>query len=258
MNTVYDIARALLFRVQLDEIEAMQQDPGKGNWSIILKSNSTAKKLAKRGFILLEQQVFPTPYNAALSPATIAFVPPGTTPDDILAVLGNYAEVKQILPIFLKDFPSIKSGTYRVMLKGRLERFYLPTSPHTGVELHSFTQARLPGARIATQPLTLKKRFQCDQFSHVRAECSNIIQPDNDENSPGSEASTDHNSENNNITIVAEDSTLVENSAELFTQPPVSDKTTTEGHDSSQDSDPSGSTSSTHDQSPDAHVPAPP
>lgn len=142
------------------------------------------------------------------------------------------------------------------MLKSRLERFYLPTSPHTGVELHSFTQARLPGARIATQPLTLKKHFQCDQFSHVRAECSNIIQPNNDENSPGSEASTDHNSENNNITTVAEDSTLVENSAELFTQPSVSDKTTTEGHDSSQDSDPSGSTSSTHDQSPDAHVPA--
>ena len=55
VNTVYDIARALLFRVQQDEIEAIQQDPGKGNWSIILKSNSTAKKLAKRSFILLEQ-----------------------------------------------------------------------------------------------------------------------------------------------------------------------------------------------------------
>ena len=49
---------------------------------------------------------------------------------------------------------------------------------------------------------------------------------------------------------------MVENSAELFTPPPASDKTTTEGHDSSQDSDPSGSASSTHDESPDAHVPA--
>lgn len=46
-----DIARALLFRVQLDEIEAIQQDPGKGNWSIILKSISMAKSSLNVGLL---------------------------------------------------------------------------------------------------------------------------------------------------------------------------------------------------------------
>lgn len=129
-----DIAQALLFRVQLDEIEAIQQDPGKENWSTILKSISMAEKLAERGFTLLEQ-VFPTPYNARLIAATVAFAPPRTTADDIVEALADCAEVKQVLPIFLKDFPTIKSGKYRVMLK---PLFY-------------------PGARIATQPLTLEE-----------------------------------------------------------------------------------------------------
>ena len=76
-----DIARALLFRVQLDELEAIQQDPGKGNWSIILKSISMAKSSLNVGLLC--------------------------------------------------------TGT--------------------GIELHFFTQAGFPGARIATQPLTLEE-----------------------------------------------------------------------------------------------------
>ena len=76
-----DIARALLFRVQLDEIEAIQQDPGKGNWSIILKSISMAKSSLNVGLLC--------------------------------------------------------TGT--------------------GIELNCFTQAGFPGARIATQPLTLEE-----------------------------------------------------------------------------------------------------
>ena len=109
-----DIARALLYRVQLDEIEAIQQDPGKGNWSIILKSISMVERLAECGFTLLKQQVFPTPYNAHLIAVMVAFALPGTTPDDILEALVDCAEVKQVLPIFLKYFSTIKSGKYRV------------------------------------------------------------------------------------------------------------------------------------------------
>ena len=95
-----------------------------------------------------------------------------------------------------------------------------------------------------------KKYFHCDQFGHVRAECPNTIQPDNEENSPSGEASADPRSENNNnITAVAEDSPPAENSAELFTPPPVSENAITEDHDSSPDSDHAGS-SSAHDESP--------
>ena len=104
-----------------------------------------------------------------------------------------------------------------------------------------------PCKRLSSQ--RAKKCFHCDEFGHVRAECPNIIQPKNDQNSPCGEASADHNSEKNNNNIaVAEDSTRVENSAELFTAPSVSDNTT--GHDGSQDSDTSGSPSSTQDESP--------
>ena len=65
-----------------------------------MKSISTAEKLAERGFTLLEQQVFPTPYNARLIAAMVAFGPPGTTADDIVEALADCAEVKQVLPIF--------------------------------------------------------------------------------------------------------------------------------------------------------------
>lgn len=149
-----DIARALLFRVQLDEIEAIQQDPGKGNWSTILKSISTAEKLAEREFTLLKQQVFPTPYNARWIAATVAFAPPGTTADDIVEALADCVEVKQVLPIFLKDFPTIKSGKYHVTLnhavKDRLKKFYLLTSPCTGIKLHCFTQ--VPVLQLSQSP----------------------------------------------------------------------------------------------------------
>ena len=60
-------------------------------------------------------------YNARLIATTVAFAPPGKTPDDIFEALGNYAVVNQILSIFLKDFMSIKSGKYCVMLKPRGE-----------------------------------------------------------------------------------------------------------------------------------------
>lgn len=184
-----------------------------------------------------------------------------TTPDDILEVLADCAEVKQVLPTFLKDFWTIKPGKYRVMLKPRGEGppeevlpSYITLHGRRASQFHAgriprclYCNSATPCKRSSSQ--RTKKCFHCDEFSHICTECPNIIQPDNDENSPSSEASADHNSKNN-ITAIAEDSTLVENSAELFTPLPASANTTTEGHDSSQDSDTSGSPSSTHDESP--------
>lgn len=50
-----EITQALLLRVLLEETEAVQQDPSKGNWSVIFKTISTAKRVAENGFTLLNR-----------------------------------------------------------------------------------------------------------------------------------------------------------------------------------------------------------
>ena len=145
--------------LQLDEIEAIQQDPGKGNWSIILKSMSTAERLAECRFTLLEQQVFPTPYNVRL----IASLSPH--PRQLLTIFWRRLSIVQRLNRFSLFSCKISRlnlentvSCWNHTVKGRLKRFYLLTSPCTGVELHSYTRAGFPGARIATQPLTKGKK----------------------------------------------------------------------------------------------------
>ena len=90
--------------------------------------------------------------------ATVAFAPPGITADDIVEALADCAEVKQVLPIFLKDFPTIKSGKkYRVMLKPRGEGPPEDVLP-AYITVHGHRASLFyPGARIATQPLTLEE-----------------------------------------------------------------------------------------------------
>ena len=78
-----EIARALLLRVLLEEIEAVQQYPGKGNRRVIFKTISTAKRLAENGFTLLNEQISPVLYNKRLITATVAVAPLGTMPTDI-------------------------------------------------------------------------------------------------------------------------------------------------------------------------------
>lgn len=66
-----EIARALLLRVPLDEIEAVQQDPGKGNWTVIFKTITAAERLAEKGFTLLNEHISPVLYNKRLITATV-------------------------------------------------------------------------------------------------------------------------------------------------------------------------------------------
>ena len=89
-----EIARALLLRVLLEEIEAVQQDPGKGNPTVIFKTISTAKHVAENGFTLLNEQISPVLYNKHLSTATVAVTPLGTLPTDIQTVPQEYALIK--------------------------------------------------------------------------------------------------------------------------------------------------------------------
>ena len=126
----------------------------------------------------------------------------------------------------------------------------------TGIELHCFTQAGFPGARIATQPLTLEEVVLTKGKKSIFTVMSsatfvlNVLISSNLTTLkilPSGEASAGPTSENNtNIVAVTEDSTPVENSVELFTPPPASDNATTADHDISQ----AGSTLSTHEESP--------
>ena len=121
------------------------------------------EKLAECGFTLLEQQVFPTPYNARLIAAMVAFGPPGTTADDIVEALADCAEVKQVLPIFLKDFPTIKSGKYSVMLKPRGEGLPEKVLP-AYIPLHGHRASLSYAGRIPSCPY-------CNSATHLGRGC---------------------------------------------------------------------------------------
>ncbi|KAJ7360262.1 hypothetical protein OS493_016892 [Desmophyllum pertusum] len=97
-----NIARALLVHVDVKDIEAIQQDPGRGNWSVTFTKIAMAEQIAEKGFLLMEERVMPLAYRVRLVTATVAFVPPGTTRQDVEDALGRYAEVKQVLHIYMQ------------------------------------------------------------------------------------------------------------------------------------------------------------
>ena len=182
-----EIARALLLRVPLEEIEAVQQDPGKGNWTVIFKTITAAERLAEKGFTLLNEHISPVLYNKRLITATVAFAPPGTTPTDIQAVLQEYAQVKQVHPIFLRDFPSIKSGKFRVVLQLNGEGTPEEVLP-SFITLHGRRASLFFSGRISRCPYCNSadhlgrdcphrgqpRCFSCNVLGHVRANCPDL------------------------------------------------------------------------------------
>ena len=77
--TVADIAKALIVTHSVDEIKQISQDPGKGNWTVVISTTEKAEQISRDGFDLLEEQIKPTPYLTKLITATVAFVPPRFT-----------------------------------------------------------------------------------------------------------------------------------------------------------------------------------
>ena len=180
-----EIARALLVHVSVDDIKAIQQDPGRGNWSVTFKDIATAERITNTGFLLMEERIIPIAYRVHLVTATVAFVPPGTTPNDIIEALEQYAEVKQIFPIFLKDFPTSKSGKFRVILQPKDEGVPAEVLPAyinvNGTKGALFYAGRIPRCpycdsadhfgRDCTQK-GQKKCHKCGQLGHLQADCT--------------------------------------------------------------------------------------
>ena len=142
---------------------------GKGNWTVIFKTITAAERLAEKGFTLLNKHVSPVLYNKRLITATVAFAPPGTTPTDIQAVLQEYVQVKQIHPIFLHDFPSIKSGKSRVVLQLNGEGTPEEVLP-SFITLHGRHKSLFFSGRISCCPY-------CNSANHLRRDCPHKGQP---------------------------------------------------------------------------------
>lgn len=163
-----EITQALL-RVLLEEIEAVQQDHSKGNWTVIFKTISTAKRVAENGFTLLNEQILPVLYNKRLITATVAVAPLGTLPTDIQTVLQEYAQFNQVHPIFLCDFPSIKSGKFWVVPQlngeGTPEEVLV-----SFITLHGRNSSLFFSGRISRCPY-------CNSADHLGRDCPHQGQP---------------------------------------------------------------------------------
>ena len=144
-----------------------------------MKSIAAAEKL-ETGFVSFENQVSPSFYTTRLITATVAFVPPGTTPEDIIPVLKDRAKVKQVHLLFLKDFPSIRSGKFRVILLPNGDVSPAESLPAC-LTLHGRCASLSYAGRIPRCPYCdsaehlgsdcphkgKKKCFICDEFGHL-------------------------------------------------------------------------------------------
>ena len=113
----YDIVRALI--VQYDEMDIERVHPMPGNVWIVVFKDSTLAELAANGFILKEKVVYPIVMAHNFVTATVAYVPPDASLGEIRATLDRFADVISLTELYIRDFPDIKNGKLRAILKPR-------------------------------------------------------------------------------------------------------------------------------------------
>ena len=113
----YEIVLALLVSFEENEIECVQPMPGHV-WLVVFTTVALAEE-ATNGFILKERIIHPTLVARRFVTATVAYVPPDATLSDIQYALEQFAEVISIKELYLRDFPSIRNGKQRVVLRPR-------------------------------------------------------------------------------------------------------------------------------------------
>ena len=113
----YDIVRALLVSFDEEDIERVQAMPGH-IWLVICK-NATLAKEATYGFILKEQKVKPKLVSQHFITTTVAYVPPNVPMREIEDALERFADVVSLKELYMRDFPGIKNGKQRAVLKPR-------------------------------------------------------------------------------------------------------------------------------------------
>ena len=120
-----DIVRALMVQCDVEEIERVHPMPG--NYWVVSFTTSDMAEEAQNGFILKEKRIHPVLMAKHFVTATVAYTPPDATLGDIERALERYAEVISIKDLYVRDFPGIKNGKQRVVLKpreGKLPAFF--------------------------------------------------------------------------------------------------------------------------------------
>ena len=120
-----DIVRALMVQCDVDDIERVHPMPG--NYWVVVFSTTELAEEATNGFILKEEKVYPKLIGQRFITATVAFAPPIASLGDIERALEPFVEVISIKDLFIRDFPGIRNGKKRVVLKpreGRLPSFF--------------------------------------------------------------------------------------------------------------------------------------
>ena len=113
----YDIVRALLVSFDKEDIERVQSMPGH-IWLVIFK-NVTLAEEATYGFILKEEKVRPKLVSQHFITTTVAYVPPDVPMREIEEALERFADVLSLKELYMRDFPGIKNGKQRAVLKPR-------------------------------------------------------------------------------------------------------------------------------------------
>ena len=200
-----DIIRALMVQCNVEAIEKVHPMPG-NYWVVVFKSVEMAEE-AQNGFILKEKKVHPKVIAKRFVTATVAYAPPDATLGEIQWALEQYAEMISIQELYVREFPEIRNGRQRVVLK--LRDRGMPSFVQIGQSKASLFFA----GRVSCCPYCeeknhlgrdcptkhIKRCFTCGETGHIRRNCTGYRdtrpQPQHDQNN---DQNNDRKNEDNN------------------------------------------------------------
>ena len=169
-----DIIRALMVQCNVEMIERVHPMPG-NYWVVVFKSVEMAEE-AQNGFILKEKKVHPKVIAKRFITATVAYARPDATLGEIEWALEQYAKVLSIQELYVREFPEIRNGRLRVVLK--LRDGGLPSF----VPIGRYKASLFCAGRVSCCPYCedrnhlgrdcptkhIKRCFTCGQTGHIR------------------------------------------------------------------------------------------
>ena len=170
--------------VQCDVEEIERVHPMPGNYWVVSFTTSDMAEEAQNGFILKEKRIHPVLMAKRFVTATVAYVPPDATLGDIEKALERCAEVISIKDLYVRDFPGIKDGKQRVVLKpreGKLPAFF---------QVGRYKASLFFSGRVACCPYCErtdhlgrdctrkreKKCYKCGRIGHYQRNCPDLYQ----------------------------------------------------------------------------------